>query len=33
VWLFLRLARFRSPRRLVLRSKKGGAPSRFRDGW
>ncbi|MGK2953003.1 MAG: MraY family glycosyltransferase [Thiobacillus sp.] len=33
VWLYLRLVRFRSPRWLVLRSKKGGALSRFRDGW
>lgn len=33
VWLYLRVVRFRSPRWLVLRSKKGGALSRFRDGW
>jgi UDP-N-acetylmuramyl pentapeptide phosphotransferase/UDP-N-acetylglucosamine-1-phosphate transferase len=33
VWLYLRLVRFRSPRWLVLRSKRGGALSRFRDGW
>ncbi len=33
VWLYLRRVRFGSPRRLVLRSKKGGALSRFRDGW
>lgn len=33
VWLYLRVVRFRSPRWLVMRSKKGGALSRFRDGW
>lgn len=33
VWLYLRVVRFRSPRWLVLRSKKGGPLSRFRDGW
>ncbi len=33
VWLYLRVVRFRSPRWLVLRSRKGGALSRFRDGW
>lgn len=33
VWLYLRVVRFRSPRWLVLRAKKGGALSRFRDGW
>jgi UDP-N-acetylmuramyl pentapeptide phosphotransferase/UDP-N-acetylglucosamine-1-phosphate transferase len=32
VWLYLRLVRFRSPRWLVLRSRKGGPLSRFRDG-
>lgn len=32
VWLYLRLVRFRAPRWLVLRSKPGGPPSRFRDG-
>jgi UDP-N-acetylmuramyl pentapeptide phosphotransferase/UDP-N-acetylglucosamine-1-phosphate transferase len=32
VWLYLRLVRFRAPRWLVLRSKRGGALSRFRDG-
>jgi UDP-N-acetylmuramyl pentapeptide phosphotransferase/UDP-N-acetylglucosamine-1-phosphate transferase len=31
VWLYLRLVRFRAPRWLVLRSRRGGAPSRFRD--
>ncbi len=31
VWLYLRLVRFRAPRWLVLRSKRGGALSRFRD--
>ena len=31
VWLYLRLVRFRAPRWLVMRSKRGGALSRFRD--
>jgi UDP-N-acetylmuramyl pentapeptide phosphotransferase/UDP-N-acetylglucosamine-1-phosphate transferase len=32
VWLYLRLVRFRGLRLLVLRSRRGGALSRFRDG-
>jgi UDP-GlcNAc:undecaprenyl-phosphate/decaprenyl-phosphate GlcNAc-1-phosphate transferase len=32
VWLYLRLVRFRAPRWLVLRSRAGGALSRFKDG-
>jgi UDP-N-acetylmuramyl pentapeptide phosphotransferase/UDP-N-acetylglucosamine-1-phosphate transferase len=32
VWLYLRLVRFRAPRWLVLRSRSGGALSRFKDG-
>jgi UDP-N-acetylmuramyl pentapeptide phosphotransferase/UDP-N-acetylglucosamine-1-phosphate transferase len=32
VWLYLRLVRFRSPRWLVIRSRSGGALSRFKDG-
>jgi UDP-GlcNAc:undecaprenyl-phosphate GlcNAc-1-phosphate transferase len=32
VWLYMRLVRFRAPRWLVLRSRRGGALSRFRDG-
>jgi UDP-N-acetylmuramyl pentapeptide phosphotransferase/UDP-N-acetylglucosamine-1-phosphate transferase len=32
VWLYLRLVRFRGLRLLVLRSRAGGALSRFRDG-
>lgn len=31
VWLYLRLIRFRSPRWMVLRSRRGGPISRFRD--
>ena len=32
VWLYMRLVRFRAPRWMVLRSKRGGALSRFKDG-
>jgi UDP-N-acetylmuramyl pentapeptide phosphotransferase/UDP-N-acetylglucosamine-1-phosphate transferase len=32
VWLYMRLVRFRAPRWLVLRSRRGGPLSRFRDG-
>lgn len=32
VWLYLRLVRFRAPRWLVLRSKRGGPLSKFKDG-
>lgn len=32
VWLYLRLVRFRSPRWLQIRSRPGGALSRFKDG-
>ena len=31
VWLYLRLIRFRAPRWMVLRSRRGGPISRFRD--
>jgi UDP-GlcNAc:undecaprenyl-phosphate GlcNAc-1-phosphate transferase len=31
VWLYARLVRFRAPRMLVIRSKRGGLLSRFRD--
>ncbi len=32
VWLYLRLVRFRSPRWMQIRSRPGGALSRFKDG-
>ena len=32
VWLYLRLVRFRSPRWMQIRSRPGGAHSRFKDG-
>lgn len=32
LWLYVRLVRFRAPRWLVIKSRKGGALSRFRDG-
>ncbi len=32
VWLYLRLVRFRAPNWMVLRSRRGGPLSRFKDG-
>jgi hypothetical protein len=32
VWLYLRLVRFRAMRFLMIRSRTGGALSRFKDG-
>lgn len=32
LWLYVRLVRFRAPRWLVIKSRKGGPLSRFRDG-
>lgn len=32
IWLYLRLVRFRTPRWMVLRGKRGGRLSRFKDG-